>query len=79
MLSTQQADIIAYNKQFNTGITQFRATVILGITNVAERVRELERMGYTFDRVWENNEAKRAKGERRKRWIRYCLISEPKN
>ena len=67
---TQHEKIIDYLRK-NDYITSLEATQKLYITQFATRIKELEEMGYVFDKVWDYNINKN--GEK-KRFKRYYLV-----
>lgn len=66
---TQNANLLTY-LQSHDGCTTFEATLTLGICRLSERVRELERLGYQFDKQSEQMPAGA-------RVVRYRLSRHP--
>lgn len=64
--------IIAYLEK-NDNLTSFDAYTLLGITQFATRIKELEKLGYEFNKIWDYNINKA--GEK-KRFKRYSLCSK---
>lgn len=65
----QRMKIIEYLEK-NENITSFEAYQILKITQFATRIKELEKQGYCFNKVWDYNI--NLAGEK-KRFKRYSL------
>ena len=52
-MSRQQMRVLMYLKD-HRGITQFEATEAIGCLRLSERIRELAKMGYKIEKVWED-------------------------
>lgn len=71
----QHQKIIDYLEK-NKDITSFTAYTILHITQFATRIKELEKQGYVFNKIWDYNINKDGK---KSTFKRYSLVKENTN
>ena len=71
----QHQKIIDYLEK-NKDITSFTAYTILHITQLATRIKELEKQGYEFNKVWDYNINKEGN---KSTFKRYSLVREDTN
>ena len=71
----QHQKIIDYLER-NKDITSFTAYTILHITQLATRIKELEKQGYEFNKVWDYSINKEGN---KSTFKRYSLVREDTN
>ncbi len=64
-MASQNAKLLRYLEANPNGLSQLEAFNTLGICRLSERIRELERLGFTIDHIPEHTE--------KARFIRYRL------
>lgn len=78
MKINQRQKIINHIRQYGS-LTSLEATTILGITQFATRISELEELGYEFKKEWESRKNKNGEIKHFKRYYLADMVAENMN
>lgn len=78
MRINQRQKIINHIREYGS-LTSLEATTILGITQFATRISELEEMGYKFKKEWESRKNQNGEIKHFKRYYLVDIVSENMN